>query len=52
MSGDNPFTKAVSVIRAGGVGGLGRGRSFKEPVHTSIADQCETPSSNTHLERT
>ena len=39
MSRDNPFTKAASVVRAGGVGGLGRGRSSKEPVHTSIADQ-------------
>ena len=43
MSRDNPFTKAAtcSVVRAGGVGGLGRGRSSKEPVHTSIADQPE-----------
>ena len=41
MSRDNPLTKAVSVVRAGGVGGLGRGRSSKEPVHTSIADQPE-----------
>ena len=34
MSGD-PFTKAASVVR--GVGGLGRGGSFKEPGHTIIS---------------
>ena len=32
MSGDNPFTKAASVVR-----GVGRGGSFKEPVHTIIS---------------
>ena len=34
MSGDNPFTKSASVVR--GVG-LGRGGSFKQPVHTIIS---------------
>ena len=40
MSGDNPLTKAASVVCASGVGGLGRGRSSKEPVHTSIAESA------------
>ena len=37
MSGDNLFTNTASVVRA--VGGLGHGRSFKERVNTSIADE-------------